>query len=64
GRIECHFPIDVASYLQNNKRAELHEMERKYGVEVMILAEPDMKPMDNELIFHKAEKEENPKKQS
>lgn len=64
GRIECHFPIDVASYLQNNKRAELHEMEKRYGVEVVILAEPDMKPMDNELIFHKAEKEDNSKKQS
>lgn len=64
GRIECHFPIDVASYLQNNKRAELYDMEKRYGVEVMILAEPDMKPMDNELIFHKAEKEENPKKQA
>ncbi len=64
GRIECHFPIDVASYLQNNKRAELHEMEKRYGVEISIIAEPDMKPMDNELIFHKAEKEEPPKKQA
>lgn len=64
GRIECHFPIDVASYLQNNKRAELHEMEKRYGVEISIIAEPDMKPMDNELIFHKAEKEETPKKQA
>ena len=64
GRIECHFPIDVASYLQNNKRAELHDMEKRYGVEISIIAEPDMKPMDNELVFHKAEKEENPKKQA
>jgi ribonuclease E len=64
GRIECHFPIDVASYLQNNKRAELHDMEKRYGVEISIIAEPGMKPMDNELLFHKAEKEENPKKQA
>ncbi|KJR99285.1 MAG: ribonuclease E [Desulfobulbaceae bacterium BRH_c16a] len=64
GRIECHFPLDVASYLQNNKRAELHDMEKRYGVEISIIVEPDMKPMDNELIFHKAEKEENPKKQA
>lgn len=64
GRIECHFPIDVASYLQNNKRAELHDMEKRYGVEISIIAEPGMKPMDNELLFHKAEKEETPKKQA
>lgn len=64
GRIECHFPIDVASYLQNNKRAELHDMEKRYGVEISIIAEPGMKPMDNDLVFHKAEKEENPKKQA
>ncbi len=64
GRVECHFPIDVASYLQNNKRAELYEMEKRYNAEISIYAEPDMKPMDNELIFHKGEKEESPKKQA
>ncbi len=57
GQIECHFPIDVASYLLNNKRSELHEMEKRYEIEIVINARPDMKPMDNELLFHKAEKE-------
>ena len=64
GQIECHFPIDVASYLLNNKRAELHEMEKRYEVEIVITARPDMTPMDNELLFHKAEKEVKEKKQA
>jgi len=64
GQIECHFPIDVGSYLLNNKRSELHEMEKRYGVEIVIVARPDMKPMDNELLFHKAEKEAQEKKQA
>ena len=64
GQIECHFPIDVASYLLNNKRSELHEMEKRYEVEIAITARPDMKPMDNELLFHKAEKEAKEKKQA
>jgi ribonuclease E len=63
GQIECHFPIDVASYLLNNKRSELHEMEKRYEVEIVINARPDMKPMDNDLIFHRAEKEGKEKKQ-
>lgn len=63
GQIECHFPIDVASYLLNNKRSEVHEMEKRYEVEIVINARPDMKPMDNELLFHKAEKEAKDKNQ-
>jgi ribonuclease E len=64
GLIEGHFPIDVASYLQNNKRSELHDLEKRYEVEITINARPDMKPMDNDLIFHKAEKEAKEKKQA
>jgi ribonuclease E len=64
GLIECHFPIDVASYLLNNKRSELYDMEKRYEVEVTITARPDMKPMDNDLVFHKAEKEAKDKKQA
>jgi ribonuclease E len=62
--IECHFPLDVASYLLNNKRSELSELEKRYQVEITIIGEVDMKPADNEVIFHKAEKEINPKKQT
>lgn len=63
-RIECHLPLDIASYLLNNKRSELSDMEKRYHVEITIIAETDMKPADNDLIFHKAEKESNSKKQA
>lgn len=62
--IECHFPLDVASYLLNNKRSELNELEKRYQVEISIIAEVDMKPADHEILFHKAEKEIITKKQA
>jgi ribonuclease E len=62
--IECHFPLDVASYLLNNKRSELSELEKRYQVEITIIAEVDMKPADNEILFHKVEKEIISKKQA
>jgi ribonuclease E len=63
-RIEAHFPLEVASYLLNNKRSELHEMEKRYEVEVIIQTRPEMKAMDHELAFHKGEKESKEKKQA
>ncbi|MGW8195107.1 MAG: Rne/Rng family ribonuclease, partial [Desulforhopalus sp.] len=63
-RVECHLPLEVASYLQNNKRSELSDMEKRYQVEITIYAETEMKPADHEIIFHKAEKESNSKKQA
>ncbi len=63
-RVECHFPLDVASYLLNNKRSELNDMEKRYQVEIAIFAETNMKPAENNLIFHKAEKDSNSKKQA
>lgn len=63
-RIECHFPLDVASYLLNNKREELHSMETKNEVEITIVAETSMKPADNNLLFHRKEKEEKNQKQT
>jgi Ribonuclease G/E len=54
----------VASYLLNNKRSELSELEKRYQVEITIVAEVDMKPADNEISFHKAEKEIISKKQA
>lgn len=62
--IECHFPLDVASYLLNNKRSEISDLEKRYQVEVTIVAEVDMKPADHEILFHKAEKETILKKQA
>jgi len=63
-RIECHFPLDVAAYLLNKKRTEVNEMEKRYDVEITINAETHMKPAENEIIFHKAEKDTNNTKQA
>lgn len=62
--VECHFPLDVSAYLLNKKRTEISEMEKRYDVEIIINAETHMKPAENEIIFHKAEKEQNNKKQA
>ncbi|MBB5349195.1 Rne/Rng family ribonuclease [Desulfoprunum benzoelyticum] len=63
-KVECHFPLDVAHYLLNNKRHEVQELEHKYSTEVMITAETSMKPADNEILFHRAEKEPVAKNQA
>ncbi len=62
--IECHLPLDVASYLLNNKREELYSMETKYQVQISVVAETSMKPADNNLVFHRSEKEVKNSKQS
>ena len=63
-RIECRFPLEIAEYLLNNKRQEIFELEEKYHTRVLITADPTLKPAENEIVFHKAEKEENHKKQA
>ncbi len=63
-KVECHFPLDVAHYLLNNKRHELLDLENKYSTEVVIVAKTAMKPADNEILFHKGEKEAAGKNQS
>jgi len=63
GRVECHFPLDVAQYLLNQKRQEIQDHELRYGTEIVILADPDMGPTENEILLQKAEKETNDKKQ-
>lgn len=63
-RIECHFPLDVATYLLNKKRTELTDMENRYQVEITINAEAGMRPAENEIVFHKNEKEKNTQKQA
>jgi ribonuclease E len=63
-QVECHFPLDVAQYLLNNKRHELLDLEKRYETEISIIAESSLKPADNEIIFHKVEKESPGKKQA
>ncbi len=62
-QVECRFPIDVAGYLLNKKRNELSELESRYNTEVVIIADPSYNPADNEIVFHKTEKDEAEKKQ-
>ncbi len=63
-RVECHFPLDVAHYLLNNKRHEVQDMESRQHAEITIVAETTMKPADNDIIFHKGEKEPDSKNQA
>ncbi len=63
-RVECHFPLDVAQYLLNNKRNEISEMESRNKIDIIIVADPTLKPADHEIICHKPEKENNAGKQS
>ena len=63
-RVECHFPLDVAQYLLNNKRNEISEMESRNKIDIIIVADPTLKPADHEIICHKQEKENKGRKQS
>lgn len=63
GRVECHFPLDVAHYLLNNKRHELIDLENRHKISVDIIADPALKPADHEIVFHKEEKERPIKEQ-
>ena len=56
-KIECRFPIEVAQYLLNNKRQEILELEERYKTQVMITADPALKPVEHEILFRKEEKE-------
>lgn len=58
-QVECHFPLDVAGYLLNNKRNEIHELETKYKTEIIIIAESSFKPAQHEIVLNKVEKQQN-----
>lgn len=55
-KVECHFPLDVAQYLLNNKRNEISDMESRNKIDIIIIADPTLKPADHEIICHKQEK--------
>ncbi len=61
---ECHFPLDVAQYLLNNKRLEISDMESRNQISIVIVADPSLKPADHEIIFRKNEKEQKGPKQA
>lgn len=61
-KVECRFPLDVAAYLLNNKRQELSDLEGKYNVDIIIIADTTFRPAENEIVFHRQEKEKNDEK--
>lgn len=60
GRVEGEVPLEVATYLLNNKREELLDMERHHQVIIMIKGRPDYIAGQAELSTQKREKEEIP----
>ena len=44
-------PSNVANYLLNKKRAELAELEERYGVSIEIQGKPDLSPWEGDLKF-------------
>ncbi len=51
----CRMPVKVAQYLLNNKREELLEMEKNYGVQIRIEPAPEMTTADHQIEFIRAE---------
>jgi ribonuclease E len=58
GRIEGEVPLDVATYLLNNKREELLGMERRHNLTILVKGRPDFMASQAEVTIHKREKEE------
>ena len=46
-------PVDVAMYLQNRKRRELALLESRYGVDIILQADPSLSPGRGNLEFVK-----------
>ncbi|MEW6429856.1 MAG: ribonuclease E/G, partial [Thermodesulfobacteriota bacterium] len=50
-RIVCDFPVEIAQYILNKKRADLHELETKYNVEIVVTANPTKHPGQGSIDF-------------
>ncbi len=50
-RVMCRLPLEVANYLLNKKRKELSELEGKHQAVIDIVAQPQMKPGENQIEF-------------
>jgi ribonuclease E len=53
--VNCRLPVKVSQYLLNNKREDLLELEKKYGVMIRIEPAPEMTPADHQIEFIKGE---------
>jgi Ribonuclease G/E len=49
--------VEVAGYLQNRKRKELADMEKRYGVTILLHTDPFMPPGGGKLEFAPAQAE-------
>ena len=56
-RVDAKLPLDVASYLLNDKREDLHDMERRYNVQIHVHGFPNYLTEQIEIDFKKREKE-------
>ena len=53
--VNCRLPIKISQYLLNNKREDLLELEKKYGVVIKIEPVPEMTPTDHQIEFIRSE---------
>lgn len=51
--INCHFPLAIAEYMLNQKRADLLKLEENYNVDIHIHADPSMNPSEAKIEFHR-----------
>ncbi len=59
-RVDIQVPVDVATYLLNEKRAAIHEIEKLSGVHVLIVANPTLEtPQYKVERIRKADYDEN-----
>jgi len=47
--VTCMLPSNVTNYLLNKKRAELAELEKRYGVNIEIQANPNLSPWEGDI---------------
>jgi len=53
--VVCTFPMDIAAYLLNKKRADLVELEEKYKVSIQVTAVPGLNPSESQIEFQSEE---------
>ena len=54
-RVNGFLPYEVADYIQNNKRNELADLEKRYGVSIIIKSDDSLPPGGGKLDFQKEE---------
>ncbi|MBU2499553.1 MAG: Rne/Rng family ribonuclease [Proteobacteria bacterium] len=54
-RVNGILPMDVVTYLQNRKRKEMSDIEKRYGVTIILQGDPSLPPGGGKLDFIKGE---------